>query len=179
MGNTVVHSTERLQDGVRITKKQTTINSKNNGNIHGGYHKSELGYQAPELTVKDTTLFEHTGIAGGAVVGDMSNTNYMNAETNPNKEIISQGRAPTLNNTKVVNGAEHTNMDIKKLNIDYINQRENGLTKVYSETPVDNNCEITTMKDNPDYVISDRIDPNLLNPFKENPYTQPLSSFSY
>jgi len=103
----------------------------------------------------------------------------MNAETNPNKEIIAQGRAPTLNNTKVVNGAEHTNMDIKKLNIDYINQRENGLTKVYSETPIDNNCELTTMKDNPDYVISDRIDPNLLNPFKENPYTQPLSSFSY
>lgn len=179
LGNTVINSTERLQDGIRVTKKQTTINSKNNGNINGGYHKSELGYQAPGLTVKDTTLFEHTGIAGGAVVGDMSNVNYMNAETNPNKEIIAQGRAPTLNNTKVVNGAEHTNMDIKKLNIDYINQRENGLTKVYSETPIDNNCELTTMKDNPDYVISDRIDPNLLNPFKENPYTQPLSSFSY
>ena len=179
IGTTVINSTERLHDDLRVTKKQTTINSKNNGNIHGGYQGLELGYEAPELTVKDTTLFEHTGIAGGNVVGDMSKNNYMNAETNPNKEIIAKGRAPTLNNTKVVNGAEHTHMDIKKLNMDYINQRENGLTKVYQETPIDNNCEITTMKNNPDYVISDRIDPNLLNPFKENPYTQSLSSFSY
>ena len=179
IGNTVIHSTDRLNDDVRITKKQTTIHSKNNGNIHGGYHKSELGYESPELTVKDTTLFEHTGIAGGAVLGDMSKNNYMNAETNPNKEIISQGRAPTLNNTKVVNGAEHTNMDIKKLDTDYINHRENGLTKVYQEIPEDQTCELTTMSDKPDYNISERIDPNLLNPFKKNPYTQSLSSFSY
>ena len=51
------------------------------------------------------------------------------------------------------------------------------LIKVYVEIiPTDNNCEITTMKDRlEDTSIATRIDPSLLNPFRNNPYTQSLN----
>ena len=56
----------------------------------------------------------------------------------------------------------------------------NNVDKVYQEIPTDNNCEITTMKDRlEDNTIADRIDPNLLNPFRQNPYTQPLEFVFY
>ena len=110
----------------------------------------------------------------------MQHDNFMNAETNPTKEIISQGRAPTLNNVKVANGMDTINMDIKKMDTDYMNHRLNGVDKVYGEIPQDNTCQLTTTKDRlNDESIANRIDPNLLDPFKQNPYTQPLTSFSY
>ena len=110
----------------------------------------------------------------------METDNYNNAETNPTKEIISQGRTPTINNTKISNGMDTVNIDIKKIEGDYMNYRENGPEKVYQEIPTDNSGEVTTMKDRlDDYSISDRIDPNLLNPFRDNPYTKPLDSFAY
>ena len=72
------------------------------------------------------------------------------------------------------------NMDIKKMDVDYMNHRLNGVDKVYGVIPQDNTCEITTMKDRlEDNSIANRIDPNLLNPFKTNPYTQSLNSFAY
>ena len=72
------------------------------------------------------------------------------------------------------------NMDIKKMDTDYMNHRLNGVDKVYGEIPQDNTCQLTTTKDRlNDESIANRIDPNLLDPFKQNPYTQPLTSFSY
>ncbi len=105
----------------------------------------------------------------------------MNAETNPNKEVIAQGRMPTLSNTKVVNGGEHMNMEIKKIDSDYMNQSENKLSKVYSTNIDKESIELTTMKNKLEdsELMSDRIDKDLLNPFKNNPYTQSLSSFAY
>lgn len=179
--NTLVNSTMGLQDNLKTTKKQTTINSKNNGYISNlGFENRTSGYESPETTTKDTNLYDYTGNAGGYVKGDMLQDNYKNAETNPTKEIIAQGRAPTINNVKIANGMDQMNITIDKLEVDYMNHRLNGVDKVYQEIPTDNNCEITTMKDRlEDMSIADRIDPDLLNPFRQNPYTQPLESFSY
>ena len=163
-----------------MTKKETTIDSKNNGNITGGYSKSPYGYEKPETTMKDLSLYKRIGIAGGVVKGDMEQDNYRNAETNPTKEVISQGRDPTLNNVKVANGMDTMNVEIDKLDKDRMNYRINSIEKVYQEIPTDNNCEITTMKDHlEDSKIAARIEPSLLNPFRNNPYTQSLESFSY
>ena len=180
VNNTVINHTKGLMDGLKVTKKQTTVNSQNNGYIKGGLDNPTLGYEKPEPTTKDSTIFSYTGGGGASVLGDMNKENYSNAETNPTKEIISQGRTPTINNTKISNGMDTVNVDIKKIEGDYMNYRENGLEKVYQEIPSDNTCEVTTMKDRlDDYSISDRIDPNLLNPFRDNPYTKPLDSFAY
>ena len=73
------------------------------------------------------------------------------------------------------------NMEIKKIDSDYMNQYENKYTKVYSTNIDKGNIELTTMKDKleDNELMSDRIDKELLNPFKNNPYTQSLSSFAY
>ena len=180
INNTVINHKQGPLDDVKITKKQTTIDSKNNGYIKGGLDHPTQGYESPENTIKDSTLFSYSGIGGGSILGNTNKNNFNNAETNPTKEIIAQGRSPTINNTKITNGMDTVNIDIKKLDNDYINHRENGQEKIYQEIPTENNCEITTMKNRlDDYSISDRIDPNLLNPFRNNPYTKPLDSFAY
>ena len=72
------------------------------------------------------------------------------------------------------------NEEIKKMDVDYMNHRLNGVDKVYGSIPQDNTCQVTTTKDRlEDTSIANRLDPTLLNPFKQNPYTQPLSSFGY
>ena len=180
LGNTTINSTVGLQDDVRMTKKEMTIDSKNNGNIIGGYYKGQYGYEKPETTMKDLSLYKRLGIAGGYVKGDMEQDNYRNAETNPTKEIIAKGRDPTLNNVKIANGMDTINIVIDKLDKDRMNHRINSIEKVYQEIPTDNNCEITTMKDHlEDSKIASRIEPSLLNPFRNNPYTQSLESFAY
>ena len=58
----------------------------------------------------------------------------------------------------------------------------NNLDKVYQEIPTEqeNVREYTQDKDTLDNVkLADRLDPNMLDPFRENPYTQSLSSFIY
>ena len=182
INNTVIEGTRGIQDNVRVTKKQTTIDSANNGYMSGGFNKLTMGPEDQKVTVKETTLTGYTGVAGSqGYSGNMSKDNYMNAETNPNKEIIAQGRMPTLSNTKVVNGGEHFNVEIKKIESDYMNQSENKLGKVYSTSRDKTSYELTTMKDKLDDsdLLSERIDKDLLNPFKNNPYTQSLSSFAY
>ena len=182
MGNTTVNTTQGIQDNVRTTKKQTTIDSANNGYMSGGFNKLTMGHEDQSVTVKESTLSGYTGGAGSqGYAGDMLKDNYMNAETNPNKEVIAQGRMPTLSNTKVVNGGEHMNMEIKKIDSDYMNQSENKLSRVYSTNIDASNIELTTMKNKLEdsELMSDRIDKDLLNPFKNNPYTQSLSSFAY
>jgi hypothetical protein len=178
--NVILNTKMGLQDDVKKTKKQTTIDSKNNGYINGGFEKSTSGYEEPENTTKDTTLFDYTGIGGGYYKGEMDKLSYQNAETNPTKEIISQGREPTLNNVKLSNGMDMVNMEINKLDHDYKNHRLNSVEKVYQNIPEENNGDLTSMKDRlNDESIASRIDPKLLNPFKNNPYTQSLESFSY
>ena len=68
-------------------------------------------------------------------------------------------------------------LNIKKIDSDYMTQIIKGADKVYQEIPTDNNCEITTMKDRlEDKSVADRIQPDLLDPTRQN-HTQPLESF--
>ena len=179
--NTVLQHSVGLQDDVKKTKKQTTIDSKNNGYIHGGYNKSPSGFEEPEKTTKDTLNFEYMGGAGGQLKGDMDQQNYMNAETNPTKELISEGREPTLNNVKLANGGDTYNVDIKKLDYDYMNHHSSSISRIYDSPPSnDIRGETTTMKERlEDNSIASRINPDLLDPFKNNPLTQSLESFAY
>jgi hypothetical protein len=180
MDNVTLNTVMRLQDDVKKTKKQTTIDSQNNGYITGGYEKNTLGYEAPENTMKDTTMFDYMGGAGGFYKGDMDKLNYQNAETNPTKEIIAQGRSPTLNNVKLANGMDTVNMEINKIDSDYMNHYANAVDKVYQNIPEENNGDLTKMKDRlDDEKLAIRIDPSLLNPFRNNPYTKSLESFAY
>ena len=52
-------------------------------------------------------------------------------DTNPSKELISQGREPTQNSVKFTNGSDTMNIDIKKIESDYMTHKIKGADKVY------------------------------------------------
>ena len=174
--------TERLYDEVKPTVKQTTLDDSRNGFVGSSITRvpGERLQDDVRATKKQTTNFEYNGNAGSYLHGSMANDQYLRADLNPNKEIISQGRAPTTENTKLMNGMDTLNVDIKKIESDYFNPRINNVDKIYGEIPTDDTCKFTQDKDTLDNVkLSDRLDPTMLDPFKQNPYTQSLASFSY
>ena len=174
--------TERLYDEVKPTVKQTTLEDSRNGFVGSSITRvpGERLQDEVRATKKQTTNFEYNGNAGSYLHGSMANDQYLRADLNPNKEIISQGRAPTTENTKLMSGMDTLNVDIKKIESDYFNPRINNVDKIYGEIPTDNTCKFTQEKDTLDNVkLSNRLDPTMLDPFKENPYTQSLASFAY
>ncbi len=174
--------TERLYDSVKPTIKQTTLDDSRNGFVGSSITNvpKERLQDDVRATKKQTTNFEYNGNAGSYLPGSMATDQYQRADLNPNKEIIAQGRAPTTENTKLANGMDTLNVDIKKIESDYFNPRINNADKIYGEIPQDNTCEYTQEKDTLDNVkLADRLDPVMLDPFKQNPYTQSLASFAY
>ena len=174
--------TERLYDEVKPTVKQTTLEDSRNGFVGSSITRvpGERLQDEVRATKKQTTNFEYSGNAGSYLHGSMANDQYLRADLNPNKEIISQGRAPTTENTKLMSGMDTLNVDIKKIESDYFNPRINNVDKIYGEIPTDDTCEYTQEKDTLDNVkLSNRLDPTMLDPFKQNPYTQSLASFAY
>jgi len=140
------------------------------------------GYLAARYKAKNTNKqflsdYEYKGHAKDAVEKNMSYADKYNARLNPNKEEIAKGRAPTQNSVKVMAGQDHVNITHRKLESDQVNIREPAETKVYDAPPQKNGCGLTTIKDKlPEEVQRDRINPELLTPFKNNPYTQSLAS---
>ena len=91
------------------------------------------------------------------------------------REGTLKGRAPTTSNVSVPNGSDSVNIEMKKLEGDYINSRELSTTKVYNSIKEIKNCSVTTYKDQlNNKKIADRIAPETLNAFRQNPYSQPL-----
>ena len=166
-------------------EREITTERTYEGNIKSIFTgETERLYDKVKPTVKQTTNFEHTGNAGSYLSGTTANDKFYRADLNQNKEIISRGRGPTPEKTKLANGMDTLNVDIKKIDSDYFNPRINNMDKLYSELPtknkIDNTCEYTQDKDTLDNVkLADRLDPNMLDPFRENPYTQSLASFAY
>lgn len=173
--------TERLQDPVKATIKETTLDDSRNGFVSTVTSvPTERLQDNVRPTLKDTTHFDYSGNAGSYLHGSMATDQYLRADLNPNKEIISQGRYPTPENTKLASGMDTMNVDIKKIESDYFNPRINNADKVYQEIPTDQTCEYTQEKDTLNNIkLSDRLDPTMLDPFKENPYTHSLASFAY
>jgi len=170
---------ERLYDEIKKTKKQTTINSKHNGNIKGP-EQPTAPVESPEGTIKDSTLFDYTGNAMSSAILQMNSDNYKNAETNATKEIIAQGRYPTPQGDKYYNSKETYNIDIKKYDSDYFNHRQTHYDRMNPEYLPNNTCNFTQMKDKlNDNSLANRVNNEILAPFRNNPYTQSLESFAY
>jgi len=171
--------TERLYDEIKKTKKQTTINSKHNGNIKGPDQPTSA-VEAPEGTIKDSTLFDYTGNAMSSAILQMNETQYKNAETNATKEIIAQGRYPTPQGDKYYNSKETYNIEVKKNEGDYFTHRQSHYDRMNPEYLPKNTCNFTQMKNKlNDSSLADRVNNDILTPFKNNPYTQSLESFAY
>ena len=175
-----------IQDDVKNTKKQTTINPANNGYLAGTDLPTERLYDSVKNTKKQNTTYDenYVGVGGTTVSQPINEEQYKNAETNATKEIIAQGRYPVPEGDKYYNSKETYNIEIKKNEQDYFNHRQTHHDRGNPEYLAKNTCNFTQFKNKlNDTSIGSmdggRLDPNLLTPFKDNPYTQSLSSFVY
>ena len=143
------------------------------------------GYLAARYEAKNTNRqflndWEWEGPAKSIVNNPTNYTSMYNAHMNPNKEEIALGRAPTQESVKLANGGDWINIEHKRIEADQINIREPAETFIYNAPPQKNNCGLTRVKSKlPEDTIRSRINPEILNAFKENPYTQSLSSSVY
>ena len=173
---------EKRPQVFRGLKQQLGSDTERNAGttIPGNKDYDDLGYVAypneRDVTVERT----QTGIAGTYVSQDVNRQAELNSDTNPTKEIIAQGREPTLSNVKLWNGGDSENVDIKKIESDYMTHHTTGLDKVYQKIPRDFKCQLTRDKFDVDdaELLLEQINPDLLNPFRENPFTKSLASFA-
>ena len=151
-----------------------------NGQVGHGNGDGYLtgNYEDKHTNRQFTTDNEYIGIANSYLDKPTNIKMYDEARLNEVKEGVSEGRYPTLSNVKLANGADTVNIDIKKLDQDRDNQYAPIADKLYTQIPTLNDCTITTDKNVlNDESISDRINPDILDAFKTNPYTQPLDSY--
>ena len=83
--------------------------------------------------------------------------------------------------SKYYNSKETYNIEVKKNESDYYNHRQTHYDRMNPEYLAANSCEFTHFKDklNDSSIAGRTTDPNLLAPFRNNPYTQSLESFAY
>lgn len=103
-----------------------------------------------------------------------------NAQLNPNKEEIALGREPTPQSVKLNAGGDFVNIEHKRIEADQINIREPAETFIYEAPPQKNSCGLTRVKNKlPEDSQRARINPEILDAFRQNPYTQSLASAVY
>ena len=175
-GNTI-----GTQDAVRPTIKETVINTKNMNNpAPVTVLPTDRIHDHIKTTRKETVHSDYIGIAGSSNPQDMASDMYLRAETNTNKEIIAQGRSPTLSSAALMAGEDMMNIDIKKIENDYFTNRVTNGDRVNNAIPGWDTCVLTTDKNTMDNTrIADRINNEILDPFKKNEYTHSLESFAY
>ena len=143
------------------------------------------GYLAASYEAKNTNRqflndWEWEGPAKSIVNNAMSYDDMYNARMNPNREEISLGREPTQESVKLMSGMDTVNIEHRRIEGDQINIREPAETFIYNAPPQKNNCGLTRVKSKlPEDTLRSRINPEILDAFKSNPYTQSLSSSSY
>ena len=143
------------------------------------------GYLAARYEAKNTNRqflndWEWEGPAKSIVNNPQSYEDMYNARMNPNREEIALGREPTQESVKLMSGMDTINIEHRRIEGDQINIREPAETFIYNAPPQKNNCGLTRVKSKlPEDTIRSRINPDILDAYKENPYTQSLSSSSY
>ena len=128
------------------TNRQTTSNKEYSGGVTSFYKKSQT-YDAD-----------------------------LNSNINLSKEKTLKGRRPTPESVKLTNGGDTINMSFNNLYADGVNNRSPAKGKVYINSYTTNSIHSKNKNTYDNKILDEQINPILLKPFKNNPYTQPLSS---
>jgi hypothetical protein len=177
------HTIKEIQ--VPGTQRMTT-----SVNYVGDADGPELGaYDVVEVEAKntlkqETSDIDYTGNAGNSGVNDgpMSYEDIYNAEIKAIRGTTDKGFTPGPNGPNKILGGKDINATTHKLNEtqnEYLVERGVQSDKVYNSIPQITEVNITTRKDiAPNEPLADRINPEMIGAFKENPYTQPLNSWA-
>ena len=163
-------------DTLPTTVKETTLYSST-FNINN--QKDSLyvnNYTSPDLTQRDTTSCPTIGFAGGQATtyGDM---NYCAAYRQHNNDIKSStiGNRPNQGGMQIFN--QEMNVNIYKQDV---NRYDGRVGPPCSVTPLPPSVNTYGAINTPQYYNEcagcDRINPDILNAFRSNPYTHPLTT---
>lgn len=133
-------------------------------------------YEAPNTQKQFISDRDYIGTASSSQKKEMSKTDIQNAVITARKEVTLYGREPTYEGEKVITGGDTVNMRVKKAEIDVMTKRDtHNIDRMNADIPSYTMLNIT--KDKHYYNEPDeRLDPTLLQAFRENPYTQSLAS---
>lgn len=102
----------------------------------------------------------------------MSYENIYNAVINQSKEKLFKAHAPTQTGQKVTSGSESINLTT--LPIPTVNTSYNNISRIHTQIPSKHDINLTNVQIH--QPSQNRLDPSLLKPFIDNPYTHSLSS---
>jgi len=176
-GTTVANSyVINMNDTTPTTVKETTLYSPsfNINNQSDGIYVNN--YTSPDLTQRDTTSCNYIGSAGGESTqyGDML---YDSAYRQHNNDI----KSSTIDNrqnqggTQIFNQEMHVN--INRQDVNRYDGRMGAPASVIASPPsVTNYGSIRAPQYYNECITCDRIQPDILNAFRSNPYTFPLTN---
>jgi hypothetical protein len=166
------------------TNKQFTSDHEYQGVADGDVGKGGgegylvTNYEAKNISRQFIADNEYMGTADSTNDKPMSYDDAYNAALNYNKEKIAIGRAPTKSGVKLNVGESDINIDIRKLESDILNIREMNMNRVTSAIPGKIEQGATSNRvPLPEDRNHDRFNPEMVEQFKENPFTQSLSSY--
>jgi hypothetical protein len=156
----------------KMTMKETYSDTE----YYGIADKSSTdAYKNIEVEAK-TTLRENPeeyfGIASETNAKRPTDYKYIieNAETNDLRSLTDHNREPTNEGVKVASGADSMNVDIKKIEEDI--KHVEYKTRIVNQ--LNDKCDSKVTKLPQEYMSDDRLDREILEPYRKNPYTQPL-----
>jgi hypothetical protein len=176
-----------LVKGIQVAD---TIRANNSVQYVGDATGPELGaydvtdVNAPNTMRQFTSDIEYFGGAGndGVNTAPMSYEDIYNAEIKAIRGTLDEGYTPgAMGPSSVVstNDINVTTSKIGDIQNQYLNERGVQANKVYNSIPQMTHLNLTQDKEIvPNEPIADRINPAIVNAFKENPYTQPLDSWA-
>ena len=151
------------------------------GESHGGYKNANV---RAKNTARQFHTGEVKGNAGPATVkAQTSYDDSYNMSVKTIREQVAVGRKPAHSGPKRIYSKDDINMKTTRtgdLDNARIENRGVSSTKVYNSMPQKNQFGETHYKDTlPNEPLADRINPEILDAFRANPYTQSLHSFVF
>lgn len=175
-------ATRNPYDQARMTIKEQTGGltklSHARGNNNAFKLKSLLQDDA-KSTIKQQVMTENYMGQGKDAKGSMGRQNMYNAEINALKELTIRRRKPTQQGVKVAPSKKQYNVETNKISFNTYNTNRR-IQKAY-EPASGIRPQITSQKQmyQDHQQLNNRLNPELLNVFKSNPYTQKLDSHGY
>jgi len=151
-----------------------------NGPELGAYDVTDVN--APNTLRQFTSDIEYFGGAGNNEVKEMSYADIYNAEVRALRGTSDEKYTPVPVGPNTIVSSSDINVTTTKIGDiqnNYLNERGVQANKVYNSIPQMGHLNITQTKEIvPNEPLADRINPDILDSFKENPYTQSLTSWA-
>ena len=171
----VTNPNERLAPTIKETTVYNTMNFGNQDS--GGLGGYTVAVQQPVGNQRESTNYETFGNIGGTAATMMGDMNYEAAyrqTNNETKEILAASRI-NPGNSSLLN--TNVNICISKQECDIVNLRAPAPMMPMKSVPTENYGKQKAPYTDTQSINCERMQPEILNAFRANPYTQSLSSY--